>query len=223
MPREEFNSLVFTDFSLHKWTIEELDAHKLQYVGFGLEICPKSGKEHHQGWIYCSNSAKKSFKQWKKLFTVLGLEKMHYEAMKGSFVQNENYVSKDGKLTELGVKPMGNGKKRTLLEFKKEIDAGKDVLEIADSDDKFGTFLQYRTGLHEYAQHKRGKLMQTDREKPEVYIQCETVCRLETGLPRELGLSGDLSRPCNVKRSVAWRPGCRVNSVSREICPDPAM
>ena len=71
--------------------------------------------------------------------------------MKGSFAQNTDYVSKEGKVTELGVKPMANGKKRTLLEYKREIDDGKDVLAIADSDDKFGTFLQYRSGLHEYA------------------------------------------------------------------------
>ena len=147
MKTEVYNALVFTDFTLHKWTIEELDEHKLQYVGFGLEIYPKSGKQHHQGWLYCSTNAKKSFKAWKKLFVILGLETMHFEQMKGSFAQNDDYVSKEGKLTELGVKPMSHGKKRTQLEFKKEIDAGKDVLDIADSDDKFGTFLQYRSGL----------------------------------------------------------------------------
>ena len=155
MPKSKFNSLVFTDFSLHIWTIEELDEHELQYVAYGLEICPKSGKEHHQGWLYCNNAKQKSFKSWKKVFTKLGLEKMHFEQMVGSFEQNDVYVSKEGKLTELGVKPMPNGKKRKLLDYKKEIDAGKDVLEIAESDDKFGTFLQYRSGLHEYAQHKR--------------------------------------------------------------------
>jgi len=81
MPRVEFNSLVFTDLSLHKWSIEELDEHKLQNVAYGVEICPKSGKDHQQGWLYCSNSAKKSFKAWKKLFTASGLEKMHFEQM----------------------------------------------------------------------------------------------------------------------------------------------
>jgi len=171
MPREEFNTLVFTDFSLYKWSEMDLEKHKLQYIGYGLEVCPETGKQHHQGWLYCNNSAKKSFKQWKKLFTALGLEKMHFEQMKGSFAQNDSYVSKEGKLTELGVKPMANGKKRTLLEYKKQIDDGKDVLAIADSNELFGTFLQYRSGLHEYAQYKRGKRMEENREVPLVYIR----------------------------------------------------
>jgi len=37
--------------------------------------------------------------------------------LKGSFVQNVEYVNKDGKLTELGVKPMDNGHKPALLGY----------------------------------------------------------------------------------------------------------
>jgi len=85
---EVYNTFVFTVCSLHSWTIEGLDEHQIQYVGFGLEVCPKTGKDHHQGWIYCNTSAKKSFKVWKKLFVSFELEKMHFEQMKGSFVEH---------------------------------------------------------------------------------------------------------------------------------------
>jgi len=166
-----FNALVFTDFTLHKWKNSELENNKIQYVGYGLEICPETGKQHHQGWLYCNTNAKKSFKAWKKYFLSIGLGSMHFERMKGNFPQNAEYISKEGKLTELGVKPMDNGHKRVLLDYKKEIDNGKDVLAIADSDEMFGTFLQYRSGLHAYSQYKRGKRMETDREVPEVYIR----------------------------------------------------
>jgi len=42
------------------------------------------------------------------------------------------YVSKEGTLIELGVKPMENGKKCTLLEFKERIETGEAVLDIAE-------------------------------------------------------------------------------------------
>jgi len=56
---------------------------------------------------------------------------MHFEQMKGSFVQNTAHASKEGTLVEIGVKPMQNGKKRKLLEYNNEIDLGKNVLDTA--------------------------------------------------------------------------------------------
>ena len=98
---------------------------------------------------------------------------------------------------------MANGKKRSLLEYKKEIDDGKDVLAIAESDDKFGTFLQYRSGLHEYAQYKRGKTIQSDREPPKVYIR---IGAPGTGksrwLDEQFGLTGWVEAPDNTGNSV---------------------
>ena len=119
-----FNALVFTDFSLYKWTQEDLTEYNIKYVGYGLETCPTSKKEHNQGWLYAGTDAKRSFKSWKKVFEALGLEKMHFERMQGNFAQNAKYISKEGKLFEVGIKPVGNGKKRTLLEHKKQIEIG---------------------------------------------------------------------------------------------------
>ena len=121
------------------------------------------------------------------------------------------YVSEEGKVTESGVKPMGNAKKRTIFEYKKEIDDGKDSLAIADSDDKFGTFLQYHSGLHEYVAYKRGKTMQTNRDVPKVYIRIGTP---GTGKSRWLGeqfsLSGWVEAPDNTGR---WFDGCDASDV----------
>jgi len=141
---EVFNALCFTDFSLRKWTIDELSEYKIKYVGYGVETCPDTKKTHHQGWLYAHTDAKRSFKAWKKVFKALGLEKMHFEKMQGNFAQNAKYISKEGQLVEIGEKPMGNGKKRTIFEYKKQIENGESVLDIAESDEKFGTFLQYR-------------------------------------------------------------------------------
>ena len=145
--QEVYNAIVFTDFSLYKWTQEDLTEYKMKYVGYGLETCPKTEKEHHQGWLYAGTDAKRSFKSWKKVFKKLGLEKMHFERMLGNFAQNAKYISKEGKLVEVGIKPMGNGKKRTLLEYEKQIENGEAVLDIAEEEEKFGTYLQYRSGI----------------------------------------------------------------------------
>ena len=145
--------------------------HNIQYVAYGLETCPNTKKEHHQGWLYSNTDSKRSFSAWKKLFKKLELEKMHFEQIKGSFSDNTEYVSKEGQLTEIGEKPMQNGKKRKILDFKHQIEEGKQVLDIASADEHFGTFLQYRSGLMAYAQHQRWKSIRLNRDVPEVYIR----------------------------------------------------
>jgi hypothetical protein len=140
MKTEVFNALCFTDFSLRKWTNEDLSENNLQYVAYGVETCPETKRVHHQGWLYSNTSSKRSFKAWKKLFAKLGLEKMHFEQILGSFAANSKYVEKEGQLVEIGEKPMANGKKRKILEFKHQIEQGKAVLDIATEDENFGTF-----------------------------------------------------------------------------------
>ena len=202
-----FNALVFTDLSLHKWTNEELENNKIQYVGYGLEVCSETSKQYHQGWLYCSNSACKSFKAWKKLFTSLGLEQMFFYRMKGSLIHNRDYCSNEGKLTELGVKPQDNGRKRTLSEYKAQIDDGKDVRALAAAS----AFPQYRSALQAYAHYKRGENMQTNREVPEVYVR---VGPPGTGknrwLDEQYGLSGWIEAPDNTGK---WLDGCDTRDV----------
>jgi len=55
MKTEVFNSSM--DFSLRKWTEEDLSEYNIQYVGYGVETCPETKKMRHQGWLYFHTDA----------------------------------------------------------------------------------------------------------------------------------------------------------------------
>ena len=88
--------------------------------------------------------------------------------MQGNIAQNAKYISKEGKPVEVGIAPMSNGKKRMLMEYKKQIEIGEDVLDIAGVDEKFDIYLQYRSALTEYAKYQKIKRIRKSREVPEV-------------------------------------------------------
>lgn len=87
-------------FTLNNYTPEEIPTElpaKLRYIAFSEEV-GESGTPHLQGFC-CLQYA-----------TVLGtMKKMipraHFEIMRGSIHQNENYCSKEGELIEFGDKP----------------------------------------------------------------------------------------------------------------------
>ena len=99
----------------------------IQYLAFGHEICPTSGRPHLQMFAYSCSAMRHT--QWRKIFPG-----DHIEKMGGSFVQNEVYCSKEGTLTELGVKPMENGKRRTVLTVMELIESGERPMKIARTE-----------------------------------------------------------------------------------------
>jgi len=114
--------------------IENLAEHKIQYVGYGVETCPDTKKVNHN-MVVCAHRCQAQFQGVEEGFCISRTEKMHFERMQGNFAQNSKYIEKEGNLVEIGEKPMGNGKKRNLLDFKKQIEDGKAVLDIASEND----------------------------------------------------------------------------------------
>jgi len=117
---------------------------KLAYFAFALEVGKKTGKKHWQCFAYSIRAMR--FTGWKKIFP-----EAHIERMRGTFAQNEKYCSKEGKLTELGTRPMENGKKRKLQDFCDEVVQGaQDGLRltkiIKDTEHK-DVFVQYNNGI----------------------------------------------------------------------------
>ena len=89
----------FTDFELLDWgTIFAKNNKYIRYVGYGLEICPKSGRKHNQGWIQLWSSK-----------TMLGMKRMikcnklHLEPCGGDEESNDKYCSKEGDFKRLDV------------------------------------------------------------------------------------------------------------------------
>lgn len=128
---------ITSESKVRLWTFTNYDMEfdyepvmtKAQYVAYGLETCPKTGRLHHQGWMYFKNPQGSI----KNVATLLG--KAHVEKAKGSLAQNEKYCAKEGNLTELGVKPE-QGKRTELDEVRqivRETSSMREVVEVANS------------------------------------------------------------------------------------------
>lgn len=85
----QFKNWCFTDFELLDLEAIYKSNEDINYIGFGLETCPKTGKKHHQGWVQFKN--KKRITSIKKLFS----NKTHFEVCRGSEEANKKYCSKE--------------------------------------------------------------------------------------------------------------------------------
>ncbi len=116
----------FTDFTLDEDYLGKLD---YQYLCYGLETCPETGKQHLQGYIYFKNA--KSFRAVKKL-----LPQAHLERSNGSTEDNVKYCSKEGKFKEFGDRPK-QGARNDINEIKEKITTGqynmRDIVATATS------------------------------------------------------------------------------------------
>lgn len=123
-------------------------ANSVQYLAYGEEICPKTQRKHYQAFAYAKDAQR--FSWWQKL-----LKPMHFEPCQGNLDQNAKYCAKDGVYVEIGVKPMGSGNKRTLLEIKERVDAGESVDTIMTVDAAFDSVLRNERGLRNYEKARR--------------------------------------------------------------------
>lgn len=113
----------FTNFDLEFDYNEYMKNTTATYLYFGTEVCPKTKKQHHQGYVYFSG-ARGSMKQVAKQ---LGC--CHVEPCAGNIDQNTDYCSKDGEITEFGKRPK-QGQRIDLEDVKDDIMKGKSVDDI---------------------------------------------------------------------------------------------
>lgn len=157
----------FTNFDLDFKYQEYLDSTTAEYVAYAEEICPKTKKLHHQGFVYF-NGARGSMKQVAKQ-----LGKCHVAPCKGNIDQNEDYCSKQGTLMEFGTKPKQG--------FRNDLEAIKDsILEQKLSVDEIciqnpNLYHQYGRTLNKLEDIALRKRFRTEMTKCEwIYGQTGT-------------------------------------------------
>lgn len=113
----------FTQFHLEPEDTEWLDDERIRYYKYGLEICPKTKKEHMQGWVQLELAQTMT---WMKSQMD---EKNHWSLIRGSSTDNEIYCSKEGIIYEKG----------TFEEFGRTQGQRSDLDQIIE-EIKMGTF-----------------------------------------------------------------------------------
>lgn len=197
-----FRAIAFTE---HKDPPEWSDVeHKLTYMAYSLETCPTTGKEHFQGFAYARTAMKLT--GWKKLFKTA-----HFEKMRGNFMQNEVYCSKQGKLLEFGVRP-AQGQRNDIATMKAKLDAGQKPLEIAYEDiNMFSVVGKMHRFAETYAQYIRYREIKDNRDPPQVLVR---IGPAGTGKTRFLddtyGTGMYTTAPDNTGR---WFDGCDCDVV----------
>lgn len=135
----QFRGVCITDFRCVDYT--ELPPG-VQYIAWGHETCPTTNKPHLQVFAYGEQRTEPG---WAKLFG-----KSHVEGMRGTFAENDKYCSKQGVLQELGVRPMGTGKRRDLMDACQNVikNPRTDPFALAvDDPDYAPVTVQYGKGL----------------------------------------------------------------------------
>lgn len=142
-------------FTLNNYTDEEVESVRevvkdTKYLVFGYEVAPETGTPHLQGYIQFKNE--KSFKQVKKMLP----DRTHFEACKGSAVQNYKYCTKGENFEEFGEKPKTQkekgecNKERWRLINEKAAEGDEEWLKENEPH-------VYHTGLATFRSHKKAK------------------------------------------------------------------
>lgn len=113
---------VFTWFHEEPITIDET----MQYLAYGEETCPETGKKHLQGWVYFHNP--------RYTYGVRKAYRCYMAKMFGSLAQNDDYCSKQGALQEFGTKPT-QGERNDIKWWANQIKEGKITSEEIMTDE----------------------------------------------------------------------------------------
>ena len=134
-------SFVVTQWNIDCDYLKLVEGGQLQFVAYGEEECPTTGRKHHQAFIYFHNQKSDEKKKLCKIGKMFGKIQCNVEAMRGSFKQNVAYCSKESELIKIGDEPK-QGERGDINEVKDLILSGKRTADdICEADPAF--FHQY--------------------------------------------------------------------------------
>lgn len=121
-------SWCFTNFDMNFNYVSYYVDKKVKYMIIGREICPHTGREHDQGYVYFKNE-RGSLRQ-----VARELGNAHVEMCKGSFEDNCKYCSKDNNVREFGERPQ-QGLRTDLIEIYESIRKGYVTVDEVTEED----------------------------------------------------------------------------------------
>ena len=154
---------VFTDFNINK--VYEL-TDEIRGIGWGLEKCPTTGREHLQGFV-------QTYKQitFKPLIKLLG-GNVWVKVANGTIEQCKEYCKKEGKYSELGYFVRKGQRLQGIVENHEAGNSIKDI--IINDEDKY---LKYHSGIDKiYA------IMDIDKYGGEVRTMTNTIIWGDSGV-----------------------------------------
>lgn len=108
-----YNNYAFTYFDFKEKPIDYEKIKNLKYIIVGLETCPKTKKQHHQGFIQFEDKIR--LKQAKERF---GTDKIHIENIYSKDWCNVDYCEKDGNIViEKGRRPVKRGQRNDIIKL----------------------------------------------------------------------------------------------------------
>jgi len=131
---------VFTNFKLDfDWDAYYENETRCNFIAYGNEVCPTTGRGHQQGYIRFSSPL---------AGTSRILPGIRTDVMRGSFKQNEAYCSKEASLVKYGKEP-AQGERRDIEAILKSIkDTGESEVSIAESNPN--QWIQYGRRFEDY-------------------------------------------------------------------------
>lgn len=142
----------------------------VQYLAYSRETCPETGRPHFQWFAY---GRKATLSGWiGRIAACFGQSGAHVELCNGSLEDQIDYINKENPMTELGEKPMSNGKKRSYQEFKEALDNGDDPRQVASRTvEAFGQWTHAHRAFGVYQQFIREQKVRNDYTKPYVRVR----------------------------------------------------
>lgn len=118
---------VFTITQFELWTEDQYHDllatnRKIRFIAYGLETCPTTGRQHHQGWVCFHNQVTVSNKCLGNIGKIFG--NAHVEPMFGSLQSNNKYCSKESELKKFGDEPK-QGDRNDLKDVVKRVRDGE--------------------------------------------------------------------------------------------------
>lgn len=130
-------NFTFTNWNLNSEEVFKNNDSVIRFMAFGLEKCPSTGREHHQGYLVFHNQRSCATNSCNRIGQLFELTEdcvhAHIEPMRGSLKSNEKYCSKESSLIKLGEEP-SQGARVDLKNLKDRIMRGEAVDDIAAED-----------------------------------------------------------------------------------------